>query len=342
MGCRPSDIRLIRLQGDSGFGVELLNLGASIRSIRLPLSGGVVDATLSYADLTDYLSDAWYMGSTLGRYANRLAQARLRLDGRDHELAPSPGQSGHCLHGGPDGFSRRPWQVDTSPGGRSASFTLDSPDGDQGFPGNVTVEVTYRLLDGWKLGIEYLAETDAPTVVNLANHCYFNLNDDDSPADNHRVQINADRYTPVREDLIPSGECLDVTGTPFDFRQPAAFSERLDSGVEQLRFAAGFDHNYVLREDARTLFHAASLQSPQSGLVLNLFTTQPGLQFYTGQYLGGPFAPFQGICLEAQNFPNAPNTPGFPNAILLPGRRYRRLVVYEFSTGSKPRDPRFT
>jgi aldose 1-epimerase len=311
---------------------DLLNLGATLAALRIPTPAGPVNAVLSYPNLQDYPADPFCLGSTVGRFANRIADARFTLDGREYVLEPSPGQSGHCLHGGPGGFSRRSWSIEPTGDPGCARFTLTSHDGDQGFPGRLRAEVTYRLTNRLALEIGFRAECDAPTVINLANHAYFNLNSDDSPADNHLVRIRAGHFTPIDRRLIPTGELRPVGGTRFDFRSAAPFAERLGCGDEQLEHAAGYDHNFVLdRSHGRTRL-AAELISPQSGLVLRLHTTQPGLQFYTGQHLDRPFVPFAGICLEAQNFPNAPNTASFPSTVLRPGTRYVHTTTYEFFT----------
>ncbi|NIP17953.1 MAG: galactose-1-epimerase [Xanthomonadales bacterium] len=322
-------IESVKLANAAGLEVELLNLGASIRSLRVPSENGRIDAVLGYPRVEDYAGDTFCLGATAGRYANRIANACFKLDGREHRLAASSGQAGHCLHGGPGGFSRRLWSIISTDDPARARFRLISPHGDQGFPGQLAVEVTYRLLEGWRLEIVFQAESDAPTVVNLANHAYFNLNSDGSPADNHLVRIRASRFTPVEQDLIPTGELRDVVGTPFDFRNTASFRDRLEEYDEQLSFGGGFDHNYVLDGGQGELQPAAELSSPQSKLTLRVYTTQAGLQWYTGQHLGRPFRPFQGVCLEAQGFPNAPNTPGFPDTTLRPGEHYAHTTIYE-------------
>jgi aldose 1-epimerase len=327
---QSGDLIGFSLISDDGLEVELLNMGASICAIRLPTGQGQINAVLGYDDPAHYLSNPFYLGSTVGRYANRIAGALFELDGVVSDLVCSPEGSGHCLHGGPVGFSHRIWGNGEMANAVTTRFTLVSKDEDQGFPGSVDATVTYSLIDRWKLLMEYQAVSDAPTVISLANHAYFNLNSDDSPADNHHVMINADAYTPVAEDLIPTGQMVDVSGTVFDFRQAAAFGGRLDSKEEQLGICSGFDHNYILKRIPGRTCLAARLWSPQSGLAVNVHTTQPGLQFYSGQHLGEPFRPFEGICLEAQRFPNAPNTPGFPSATLRPGMAYRHLTMYEF------------
>lgn len=319
------------LRNAAGMRVELTCHGAGIKSIRVPAPRGSIETVLGYKTAAEYREDCWYMGSTLGRYANRLENARILIDGETFALSETSGQLGHCLHGGDVGFSGRIWEAEKNPELNQVRFTLVSEDGDQGFPGQVSATVTYTLFDDLKLTIGFAATCDALTVVNLANHSYFNLNSDDAPADNHLVYVNADRFTPIRENLIPTGELRDVADSPFDFRGYRDVKQQLQSHDRQLAFGGGFDHNFVLNRAPGKSFLAAGLKSPESGLGLKLYTTQPGLQLYTGQYLSDPFQPFQGICLEAQNFPNAPNEPGFPDTVLRPGNQYQHLQMLEYS-----------
>jgi aldose 1-epimerase len=300
------------------------------------------------------------MGSTQGRYANRIENARLDLEGRVYQLQETPGQGGHCLHGGSRGFSQRIWQArpervqpasaepvstqpvsaqpvsvqpasaEPVPDGQSMSFKLVSANGDQGYPGQVTATVTYSLLEDLKLAIDVHATTDSTTVVNLVNHAYFNLNHDDSPIDNHQIMINADLFTPLKDNMIHTGEKRSVAGTEFDFRQAVRISDRSNLKNNQLRIGQGYDHNFILNKAEGDTGIVASAWSPQSGLALNVYTTQPGLQLYTGQYLGQQFQPRGGLCLETQGFPNAPNTPGFPDTVLRPGETYQHRTIYEF------------
>jgi aldose 1-epimerase len=327
---RASDLRQFRLRNKSGFEVVLLNYGATVQSVRVPAAGGFIDVVLGYENPEDYLDDTYYMGSTQGRYANRIENARLDLEGRVYQLQETPGQAGHCLHGGSRGFSQKVWQAQPAPDAQSLSFKLVSDNGDQGYPGQVTATVTYSLLEYWKLAIDVHATTDSTTVVNLVNHAYFNLNNDDSPIDNHHVMINADRFTPLKDNMRPPGEKRSVAGTDFDFRQAVRISDRSNLENNQLRIGKGYDHNFILNKAESDTGIVASAWSPQSGLALNVYTTQPGLQLYTGQYLGQQFQPRGGLCLETQGFPNAPNTPGFPDTVLRPGETYQHGTIYEF------------
>jgi aldose 1-epimerase len=273
------------------------------------------------------------MGSTQGRFANRIEDSRFMMDGDIHNLVETPNANGHCLHGGEHGFSRRVWDtVDVKSDG--VTFQLISEHGDQGFPGKLEISAKYQLSDANALSIEFVASCDRKTIINLANHAYFNLNNDGSDITNHNLQINADQYAPLKENHIPDGRLLDVADTVFDFRRPARLAEKLGSSDPDLELWGGFDHNFVLSESQGGTRLAAVLSSPQSGLTLKLHTTQAGLQLYTGQGLGAPFRPFEGVALEAQSFPNAPNIPAFPGTELSPGEEYRQLTVYEFSIES--------
>ena len=319
-----SQLKTISLSTGSSLEVELMNLGAGIKSVCVPAPKGPVNAVLAYPDPGHYLHDPFYLGVTVGRHANRIADARFDLSGKTHKLTPTPGAGGHSLHGGETGFSHRLWDISQVHGSHSAEFSLVSNDGDQGYPGRLEATVRYTVLEDWKLMIDFQAVADADTVVSLANHAYFNLNGDGTGACNHQLQINADRYTPLLPDGIPTGEIALVADTCLDFRQPVAIADRLPS-VEN-----GFDHNYVLEGSTSQPCHAASLRSPLTRLRMNLYTTQPGLQFYSGQQLSGFFDPGAGICLEAQGFPNAPNEPGFPGSVLRAGDVYRQQTIYEF------------
>jgi aldose 1-epimerase len=330
MNLPASKLRSITLQNRIGARVELLNLGAAINSFQIPLGDNLVEMLVCYPRIEDYLHDPYHLGATVGRYANRLANASLLVDGKRHQLTQSPGQNGHCLHGGPDGFSRRLWDMEASHDGCTAQFTLISADGDQGFPGRLKVTVNYQLGEDCTLDIDFKAVTEAPTMVSLANHAYFNLNTDGSSASNHHLQILADTFTPVSGSMIPTGEIRPVADGPFDFRKLTGFSERLETEEPQLAAGHGYDHNFVLARETRPLSLAARLLSPLSGLGLEVLTTQPGLQFYSGHFLGPPFRPHAGLCLEAQGWPDAPNHPDFPTTRLNPGERYQQRTRYRF------------
>ena len=297
--------------------------------------GDVADVVLGFDDLSGYLQRHPYFGAIIGRVANRVAQGHFSIDGRAYQLALNNGPN--TLHGGIVGFDRLVWDVE-SVDATSICLSLVSPDGDEGFPGNLSVRVTYSLWPDDALRIDYQATTDAATPINLTNHSYFNLAGPASgPILGHEVEIASDRYTPVDDTLIPTGEILPVDGTPLDFRKPHPVGERIDAiGGDP----GGYDHNYVLRGGPATPALAARVYEPTTGRVLEAFTTEPGIQFYSGNFLDGSFTGKGGVvyrkhggfCLEAQHFPDSMNHPTFPNTILRPGETYRQTTVYRFST----------
>ncbi|MDX2038184.1 MAG: aldose epimerase family protein [Isosphaeraceae bacterium] len=335
---------------DDGTPVELVELsagaltarvttwGASLVALEVPdRDGRPGDVVLGFDSLKGYLGDHPYLGSTVGRVANRIANARFELDGVEHRLAANNGP--HSLHGGVAGFDKRLWSLETREvdGVPEARFSRTSPDGEEGFPGTLEVEVVYRLaLDA--LTIDYRATTDRPTLVNLTNHAYFNLSAGLAPTIlDHRVMFESDAYTPADATLIPTGAIVPSAGTPFDFRTPRAVGDRID---EVGGNPPGYDHNQVLRpiETTGEPRLAATVVDPISGRRLELSTTEPGVQFYTGNFLDGSIVGkggrrlerHAGFCLEPQVFPDAIHHPGFPSAILRPGEIYRHISIYRF------------
>ena len=321
--------------------VAITNLGGHIVSILAPgRDGKVADVTLGHRDFAGYLGDTSYFGSLVGRYANRIAKGRFTLDGKAYTLATNNGPN--SLHGGPTGFQKRLWapKVVSGPEGDALELTYVSKDGEEGYPGTLTAKVVYSLRADGGLVLDYTATTDAPTVVNLTNHAYFNLaGEGEGTILGHEMQLEADAYTPVDATLIPTGEKRDVAGTPFDFRKPVAIGARIDAADEQLKAGGGYDHNYVLRGKSGELRLAARVVEPKSGRVLEVLTTEPGIQFYSGNFLDGkvvgtsgkPYVKRGGLCLEAQHFPDSPNQPSFPSAVLRPGQTYRQTTVYRFT-----------
>jgi aldose 1-epimerase len=300
----------------AGVRVRVLSYGGIVQSVECPdRAGRTADVVLGFSGLDGYLAHPEpYLGALVGRYANRIGGARFTLDGRTYPLAPNNGPN--SLHGGERGFDRRVWEV--RPVEHGLRLTRVSPHGEEGFPGRLEVTATYTLDEAGALHLAYEAVTDAPTVVNLTNHSYFNLAGG-GHAGGHELRLAASRYTPVDDDLIPTGDLADVTGTRFDFRTPR-------------RTGAGYDHNFVLDKGvtARPV-EVAELYEPASGRVLTVATTEPGLQLYTGDHLGEPFAPGDGVALETQHFPDSPNRPEFPSTVLRPGEVYRSQTVYGFS-----------
>jgi aldose 1-epimerase len=318
--------------------VSVANFGGHIVSILAPdRSARLADVTLGYRDFAGYLGDKDYLGSIVGRYANRIAQGRFTLDGRTFTLAVNNGPN--SLHGGPTGFHKRVWtpKVVSGPDGDSLELTYVSKDGEEGYPGTLTAKVVYSLREDGGLLIDYTATTDAPTVVNLTNHAYFNLaGEGEGTILGHEMQIEADAFTPVDSTLIPTGKVQPVEGTPFDFRKPVAIGARIDAADEQLGAGGGYDHNFVLRGKMGELRLAARVREPKSGRVLEVLTTEPGIQFYSGNFLDGtvvgksgkPYVRRGAFCLEAQHFPDSPNQPPFPSVVLRPGQTYKQTTVY--------------
>ena len=329
-------VSIVTLTGVDGVVARFSSLGATLVELRVPDREGVCeDVVLGFDDVAGYESEGnQYFGCTVGRYANRIAGGRFTLDGTEHVLATNDG--GHHLHGGERGFDKRVWDVEIRrlERGMAAHFTLESADGEEGYPGNLRAEVTYTLTRRNELRIDYLATCDAACPVNLTHHSYFNLAGAGSPGIlDHELTVLADRYTPAGEGLIPTGEIAPVEGTPFDFRRPKRIGRDID------RVEGGYDMNYVLDGGGSALRLAAVLRDPESGRVMEVSTTEPGLQFYTGNFLfgqtgkgGATYPQHGGLCLEAQHFPDSPNRPDFPSTVLVPGDTYRQTTVYRFST----------
>ncbi|HEU4617322.1 MAG TPA: aldose epimerase family protein, partial [Gammaproteobacteria bacterium] len=323
---------------------RIISYGATLQSLFLPdKTGHLADVVLGYDDLAGYVAKPQYFGATVGRYANRIAGARFMLDGKTYSLAANDGPN--ALHGGIKGFDKAVWTVAEVKSGAAASvrLTYTSRDGEEGYPGTLKVSVTYSLDDSRTLTTSYEATTDAPTIVNLTNHSIFNLAGVPAARSilDHRLMVNADAYTPVDAALIPTGELRAVAGTPFDFRQPTAIGARIrDATDPQIVLGRGYDHNFVLRGGVTaTPKLAARVEDPISGRVVELYTTEPGVQVYTGNFLDGTTAgkahvvyrQGDGLALEPQKFPDSPNHPAFPSARLDPGQTYRQVSYYRFS-----------
>lgn len=329
------EVACYTLGDPAGVMLRVIELGATVHQLHVTDSHGHRrNVVLGHATIEEYPASTAYFGSTVGRYANRIAGGRFALDGRD--VAIPVNDSGNALHGGPDGFDRRLWTT-TNIGASSVTMELDSPDGDQGFPGAVHVAVTYEVA-GSEVRIRYAATTDRPTVVNLTNHSYFNLEGEDAGSvDGHLLSLDADHFTPAGADLIPTGEQASVEGTPFDWREPAPVGPRIRQPHEQILRARGVDHNFVVRGTG--LRRAATLAAPATGLLLTVLSDQPGIQVYTGNFLDGSvvgtsghlYRQGAGIALETQHFPDSPNQPSFPSAVLQPGEELRSTTVWGFS-----------
>ncbi len=323
-------IRAFTLSNGRGLVLRAINFGAIVTELHVPdRAGRPADVALGMKDVDAYLAGHPYFGCIAGRCANRIAEGRFAIDGRSHQLARNNGP--HHLHGGVRGFDRRVWEVDGADAG-SVRFSLASPDGEEGYPGNVKAQVVYALTAQDEFRVEMTATTDAPTLLNLAQHTYWNLAGHASGSIlDHVLTLDADRYTPVDATLITTGALAEVAGTPFDFRRPKRIGEDLG------RVPGGYDHNYVVR-GGDGLRRAARLEDPASGRCMELFATEPGIQFYTGNFLDGTargktgavYGRHAGLCLETQKFPDAANKPGWPSPLLRPGETYRHVMVHRF------------
>lgn len=318
--------------------VRVIGYGAKLVSVRTPdRNGKAADIVLGFDKLDDYLNGKEpHLGSIVGRFGNRIALGKFSIDGKTSQIPINNGPN--ALHGGPVGFDKHLWQSHEVPNG--VEFTLVSPDGDMGFPGTLTAKARYTLT-GNTLRIDYSATTDKPTVVNLTNHAYFNLHGDDQGKILDQVmEIHADRFTPVDAGLIPTGVLQPVAGTPLDFRKPQVIGMRIDDGFEQLKLAGGYDHNFVVNGEAGKLRVAAIATDPVSGRRMTVETTEPGIQFYSGNFLNGMFtgrhgAKYEkhtGFCLETQHFPDSPNHPDFPSTLLRPGETMQSTTTFTFDT----------
>ena len=331
-----------RLENAAGVAVDILTLGGIIQRFFVPDSvGRLADIALGYADLEPYLTNPSYLGAIVGRCANRIGDGKILIDGTTYLLSRNRGRD--TLHGGDQGFHRAIWTVEAS-GPDHLVLTLDSPDGDQGFPGALNVRARYSLGADNGLRLDFTAKTTRPTVVNLTSHAYWNLAAGGGGVLDHRLRIEADAFTPVGDRLLPTGEILAVAGTPFDFREPTPLRDRVRALDPQIALAGGLDHNFVLRKGAGgELSHAARLSDPGSGRILDVLTTEPGLQVYTGNSLGAdgtpgkngkPYANGDGVALETQHLPDAPRRPAFPSILLRPGETYRSSTVFQAQMAS--------
>ena len=326
------------LKNANGMEVCITNYGGRIVSIMVPdRDGKMTDVVLGYDNIAAYTSSNGNFGALIGRYGNRIAKGLFTLDGVEYQLPQN--NNGNCLHGGPQGFDSQMWDADQT-GAQTLELTYLSKDGEAGFPGNLNVKVTYTLTDDNALDIRYDATTDKPTVVNLTNHSYFNLSGvAGSNIMDHLILINADRYTVVDEQLIPTSELAPVEGTPMDLRELTVIGADIDDPFEQLKLGGGFDHNWVLNTAGDVTKLACKVVSVVSDIVMEVYTNEPGVQFYTGNFMGsrdkGKFGvsyPRRGaLCLETQHFPDSPNQPDFPSTTLLPGEKYLSRCIYKFS-----------
>jgi len=333
-------VYLFTLHNARGAEARISNYGGLVVSLKVPdRNGKLGDVVLGYDKLSDYIKDTPYFGALIGRYGNRIARGKLTLDGHEYTLATN--NYPNALHGGNKGFDKVVWTptVLVGPQGPSLKLHYLSPDGEEGYPGNLSVTAVYTLTDDNALKLEFTATTDKDTVVNLTHHSYFNLAGKGTIL-NHVVMIPADKYTPIDSTLIPTGELAPVEGTPFDFRTPTAIGARINQDNEQLKFANGYDHNWVINKPLGQYGLMARVTEPTTGRVLEVYSNEPGLQFYSGNFLdgtltgkGGWVYQFRdGFCMEPQHFPDSPNKPQFPSVVLKPGQTFHNTIVYKFST----------
>lgn len=335
-------VRLISLVNKLGAEAHIINQGAKLVSLVVPSQGGWVDVVIGHDSIQDYLSsEEAYFGAICGRYANRIARGKFSIDGQEYSLAVNNGPN--ALHGGLRGFNSVVWDIVAE---TSSEVTLRyiSPDGEEGYPGTLSVDVTYKLTDENELCIDYKATTDKSTVINLTNHAYFNLSGDGDPSvHDHVLELAAKHYLPTDNTAIPLGQPEQVAGTPFDFTTPHTIGERIDTPIDQLVWARGYDHTFVLDKPLGKLGFAARCYSPKTGVVMQVFTDQPGVQLYTGNWMSGNmrgkhdarYPARAALCLETQHYPDSPNRPEYPSTRLNPGETFTSTTVFAFSVDAE-------
>lgn len=328
---------LYTLSNSHGMEARISNFGALLVSLKVPdRAGHLADVVLGFDTFEEYYRAKRFYGATVGRFANRIAGGRFTLDGVTYSLAKNSGEN--SIHGGVRGFNKVLWR-EVSANRSSLELGYRSKDGEEGYPGNLDAQVKFTVTEANELRIDYSAETDKPTVINLTNHSFFNLSGEgNGDVLNYIVTIDADRFTPVNAGLIPTGELHLVAGTAFDFRRPAAIGARIHDDDPQLKIGKGFDHNYVLNHKPGELGIAARVNDPQSGRTMTVSTTEPGVQFYTANNLDGAgggkgghiYRPYSAVCFETQHFPDSPNQPSFPTTVLRPGQKFRSTTIFLF------------
>jgi len=335
-------VEIYTLTNSNGLEARIMTYGGTVVSLRVPdRNHKFDDVVLGFDTFDPYPTKSPFFGALIGRYANRIAKGKFTLDGHQYSVPVNDGEN--SLHGGNKGFDKRVWKAREIKvrDGAALEFTYLSKDGEEGYPGNLSVRVIYSLTDDNGLKIDYSATTDKDTVINLTNHSYFNLAGAGSGTIlGHELMLNADRFTPIDKGLIPTGELKSVQGTPMDFRQPTPIGARINENDEQLVFGKGYDHNWVLNSSNGSLALAARVYEPTTGRVMEVYTTQPGIQFYSGNFLDGTITGKGGkvynkrdaFCLETQHFPDSPNHPNFPSTVLRPGEKYAQTTIYKFST----------
>ena len=333
-------VDIYTLVNDNNAEVTITNYGGIVVSIKVPdKNGRLGDVALGCSTLEEYEENSPFFGALIGRYGNRIAKGKFSLNGREYKFAINNGPN--HLHGGPKGFDKVVWDAKEFQNDDAAGLELSylSKDGEEGYPGNLQVTVKYFWTNDNELKIEYAATTDKTTVVNLTNHSYFNLACQGDIL-SHELMINADKFTPSDKDQIPTGELRDVKGTPFDFTSPTKIGARINNGDEQMKYGFGYDHNFVLNNSDGSLRLIATVCEPTTGRLMEVFSTEPGVQFYSGNHLnetminkdGIPYKTRYGFCLETQHYPDSPNHPEFPSTTLEPGQKYSTTTIYKFST----------
>jgi len=333
-------VQIYTLRNHQGAEARISSYGGLLISLKVPdRAGKLGDVTLGYDSLADYLKDTPYFGALIGRYGNRIARGKFSLDGQTYTLATN--NYPNALHGGKQGFDKVVWKASVLPATDGPGLKLEyvSKDGEEGYPGNLSVTAVYRLTEDNAIKLEFTATTDKDTVLNLTHHSYFNLAGQGDIL-GHVLTIPASRFTPVDSTLIPTGELRPVQGTPFDFRQPTPIGARIGQDDEQLKFGGGYDHNWVIDKPAGQFGLMATVYAPTTGRVMEVFSDEPGLQFYTGNFLNGSnkgkggwvYQYRNGFCMEPQHFPDSPNHPAFPSVVLKPGQTFHNTIVYKFST----------
>ena len=332
-------VNLYTLRNNKGAEVGICNYGGLVLFLKVPdRHGKFADVVLGYDNLPDYIKDTPYFGALIGRYGNRIAKGKFTLDGKEYTLAVNNGPN--ALHGGLKGFDKVVWEPRflATHAGPSLELVYVSKDGEEGYPGTLSVKAIYTLTEDNALMLDYVATTDKDTVLNLTHHSYFNLAGKGDIL-NHQVMMPADKFTPVDVNLIPTGELKPVDGSPFDFRTPTAIGARIGQEDEQLKFGGGYDHNWVINKPMGQLGLMARVYEPTSGRVMEVWSTDPGLQFYSGNFLDGKnkgkggwvYKYRNGFCMEPQHYPDSPNQPNFPSVVLKPGQTYRNTIIYKFS-----------
>ena len=333
------EVSIFTLKNSKGVEARIMNYGGIVVSLKVPDQKGVLgDVVLGYDNLADYIKATPYFGALVGRYGNRIAKGKFTVNGTECHLATN--NIGNHLHGGIKGFDKVVWDAEILKDKPEATLELKyvSPDGEEGYPGSLSVTAVYSITEKNELRLDFIATTDKPTVCNLTHHSYFNLAGKGDIL-GHEVAIFADAFTPVDSTLIPTGELKPVVGTPFDFRKATAIGARIKKDDEQLKFGGGYDHNWVINKSPGKLARLASVYEPVTGRVMEVFSTEPGLQFYSGNFLDGSnvgkggvaYQYRAGFCMEPQHYPDSPNKPQFPSVVLKPGQTYRNTIIYRFS-----------